>query len=81
MFYCSIFDNDVLFSLKNFRLFFFVGLLVLDYFWGDLMLVVDLLIREEFLVVMYYVSWCYDFIRVKVEFIKVVKVLENKVRN
>lgn len=81
MFYCSIFDNDVLFSLKNFWSFFFVGLLVLDYFWGDLMLVVDLLIREEFLVVMYYVFWCYDFIRVKVEFIKVVKVLENKVRN
>lgn len=81
MFYCSIFDNDVLFLLKNFWLFFFVGLLVLDYFWGDLMLVVDLLIREEFLVVMYYVFWCYDFIRVKVEFIKVVKVLENKVRN
>lgn len=79
--YCSILDKDVLSPPKNPRPFFPAGSPVLDYPWGDLMPVADLLISEELLVVMYYAPWCHDSVRAKTEFTKAAKVLENKVRN
>lgn len=79
-YYYSVLDKDVLSPPKTPHPFFPPGSPVLDYPWGDLMPVADILIREELLVVLYYAPWCEESMRARSEYSKAARFLQDKVK-
>ncbi|XP_061181878.1 thioredoxin domain-containing protein 11-like [Saccostrea echinata] len=75
----SVLEKNVLHPPKHPKPFFPPGSSVLDYPWGDLMPVADLLMKRELLVVLYYAPWCDESMRARAEYSKAARFLQDKV--